>query len=98
MNKYKEEEMNYELSCNKHFSAYKNLGTTLRNVTLEVEEHCGGNTQVTVLDSNNVIVRSTIIYSPGGVVTLSVNPTEGIQVLCDGGNDVHGCKLSVSVA
>jgi hypothetical protein len=40
-------------------------------------------------------LSNTFFLSPGGVVALTVAPTHGIEVFCDGGSDPHGCKVEL---
>ena len=87
----------WEVACDKQVIVYRNLSDTAIKVHIAVDDRCGGNARVTVLDDRQNILRDTVLSPPGGVVTYMVNPTQEIQVGCSGGTDPQGrCKVSVS--
>ena len=87
----------WEVECDKQVIVYRNLSDTAIRVHVGVDDHCGGNARVTVLDDRNDILRDTVLSPPGGVVTYMVNPTQQVQVGCFGGTHPQGrCKVSVS--
>jgi hypothetical protein len=88
--------MDYTFVCNHRFIAYKKSGSSAKNVNVAVREHCGGNSQITILDANHNVVSRTQFSSPGGVVTLGVAPNHEVEVFCDGGTDPHGCVVEIS--
>jgi len=88
--------MEYVFFCDREFAVYKNASASAKAVNISVQEHCGGNSRVTIFDSHHNVVSETRFLSPGGVVTLTVSPDQEVEVFCDGGTDPHGCKVDVS--
>lgn len=87
--------MEFSFRCNEKLRAYKNAGAASQTINIAVQEHCGGNSRVTVLDSNNNVVGDTLFRSPGGAVTLTIHPNQEVEIFCDGGEDPHGCKYEI---
>lgn len=88
--------MKYSFRCNERLIAYKNAGVVPQTVNIAVQEHCGGNSRVTVFDSHHNMVGETFFRSPGGAVTLSVAPSQEVEIFCDGGSDPEGCEYEIS--
>lgn len=88
--------MEYSFHCNEKLRAYKNAGAGPQTINIAVQENCGGNSRVTVFDSNNKVVGETFFRSPGGAVTLTVYPDQEVEIFCDGGDDPRGCKYEIA--
>ena len=87
--------MEYNFRCDEKRTAYKNSAIAPQTINIAVQENCGGNSRVTVFDSNHNAVGETLFESPGGAVTLSIPPDHEVEISCDGGSDPHGCKYEI---
>ncbi len=87
--------MEYSFRCNERRTVYRNAGGATQTINLAIQENCGGNSRVRVFNSSHNVVSETFFESPGGAVTLSVHPSEEVEVFCDGGADPHGCKYEI---
>ncbi len=87
--------MEYSFQCNENRTVYKNSGVAPQTINIAIQENCGGNSRVTVFDSHHNAIGETLFRSPGGAVTLTVYPNQEVEVFCDGGSDLHGCKYAI---
>jgi hypothetical protein len=88
--------MDYSFHCNQRKIIYQNAGTAPQSLSIAVQENCGGNSRVTVYDSQHQVVSDNLFESPGGAITLSINPTHQVELFCDGGDDPQGCKYEIT--
>jgi hypothetical protein len=61
--------MQWDTPCDKRFNAYKNLGSSRRDVNIAVNEHCHGTSSVILKDSRGHVVSENIFAFPGGAIT-----------------------------
>jgi len=88
--------MEYSVACNQRFTAYQNATSSPKSVNVIVREHCGGNSRVFIVDANQTVVNQYYFHSPGGAITVTVDPNQQIETFCDGGTDPQGCKVEIS--
>jgi hypothetical protein len=88
--------MEYSFQCNERETVYKNAGSSSQSVHISVQENCGGNSHVTVYDAQHNVVSDNFFESPGGTITLTINPNNQVEIFCDGGTDPHGCTYEIT--
>ena len=88
--------MKYEIHCDTRFIAYTNLSASKKDVNFAVQENCSGQARVSVIDFTGKVVRRIDFVSPGGAITLTIDPTQKVETFCDGGKDPIGCQVEVS--
>jgi hypothetical protein len=82
--------------CNKPHTIYTNGGNKTKDITVEVDDHCGGKTTISVLNSEGTPIFTKTLSSPGDVA-LTIESGNEVHVACIGGdvlNPHNHCSVS----